>query len=139
MSITTSVERIGNEVNTQADLIGQIQAALVGKSAIPEGYIKPEGTKEITENGVYDVTNYAAVEVEVAGGALQEKTVTPTSEEQVITPDAGYYGLSKVIVKAAEGTVLPDNVGIFYISKANSLLDYNSFTFVNSAVETQAE
>ena len=100
MSITKSVERIGNEVNTQADLIEQIQAALVGKSAIPEGYIKPEGTKEITENGVYDVTNYAAVEVEVDGAAL------------------------------------PDNVGIYYIGRANSVLNADNFDFVTTAVGT---
>lgn len=60
------------EVNTQAELIEQIQAALVGKSTIPDGYIKPTGTKAITENGVYDVTNYAAVEVEVEGAALPD-------------------------------------------------------------------
>lgn len=77
MSITTSVERIGNEVNTQAELIDQIQAALVGKSTIPDGYVKPEGTKAITENGVYDVTNYAAVEVEVA--ALPDNVFTSSA------------------------------------------------------------
>lgn len=32
---------------------------------IPEGYIKPTGTKTITENGTHDVTEYASVEVEV--------------------------------------------------------------------------
>lgn len=100
---------------------------------IPDGYIQPSGTLNVTQNGEYDVTNYAAVEVEVAGGALQEKTVTPTSEEQVITPDAGYYGLSKVIVKAAEGTVLPDNVGIYYIGKANSVLKLD---FESTAIGT---
>ena len=54
---------------------------------------------------------------------LQTKTVTPTTSQQIITPDMGYEGLEKIVVNApllqtktvtADGTVTPDEgyVGI---------------------------
>ena len=35
---------------------------------IPENYIKPSGTKNITENGTHDVTKYASVNVQIETG-----------------------------------------------------------------------
>ena len=38
---------------------------------VPSGYIKPTGSKTITENGTHDVTQYASAVVDVAGKPTQ--------------------------------------------------------------------
>lgn len=60
------------------------------------------GTKTITENGTYDVAEYAdaLVNVPSAEPELQAKTATPSTSQQVITADSGYDGLSQVTVSA---------------------------------------
>lgn len=67
-------------------------------------YIRPQGTKSITANGSsIDVTEYAAVNVNVSGGGgtYQAKTnIAPTTSSQTITPDSGYDALSSVQINA---------------------------------------
>lgn len=60
------------------------------------------GTKTITENGTYDVAEFAdaTVNVPAAQPRLQAKTATPSTSQQVVKPDNTYDGLSQVTVGA---------------------------------------
>lgn len=74
------------------------------------GGITPSGTLEITENGTYDVTNYASAEVNVSAEAAE-----PELEEITITANGEYLptgdGFSKVTVNVpSTSTGLPDTI-----------------------------
>lgn len=75
----------------------------------------PTETKSITANGTYTPSNgkyFSSVNVNVVGDAfdIQSKSITPTESEQIVTPDAGYDGLSSVTVGAISSTYIGSGV-----------------------------
>lgn len=72
------------------------------ENAVSSGGITPAGTINISSNGTYDVTEYASANVNVPEKEFntQTKTATPSTSQQIITPDSGYDGLSQITVEA---------------------------------------
>ena len=83
-------------------------------NSIPSQYIIPSGNKSIIANGTgIDVINYATVSVNVPTGntiSNQDKTVTPTESQQIITADSGYTGLGTVTVNAISSTYVGSGI-----------------------------
>lgn len=94
LGLATSTDKL-DELATKAAAIknqGAVDASVKeGESyTIPAGYHNGSGTvKGVSGGGNYN---------------LQKKSVTPTKEQQSISPDQGYYGLSAVTVGA-----IPEN------------------------------
>lgn len=71
------------------------------------GYPEPTGSVSITENGTYDVKDVASAVVAVPSSepVLQSKTAVRNG---TVTPDAGYDGLSSVVVNVpSTGPIAP--------------------------------
>lgn len=93
LGLANSVDKLDVLADAVASIINQGAVSITVKegetATIPAGYHNGAGTIA----GVGGGGNYN----------LQSKTVTPTKQQQAVTSDVGYYGLSDVIV-----TAIPD-------------------------------
>ena len=77
---------------------------------IPDEYIIPDGTLEVTVNGDVDVTNFKKARVGVyTPPKLQDKEITPSKQIQIVNSDNEYDGLNQVIVNSIpEEYIIPN-------------------------------
>ena len=113
MSVATEITRIQTDRNTIRNKLidfGLVEsgANLDACATAIDGIVNRGAVSATVQEGdTYTIPkgyhNGAGTVSGVAGGGsynLQSKTVTPTKQQQSITPDGGYYGLSDVTVNA---------------------------------------
>lgn len=114
MSIATEISRIQSDRNTIRNKLidfglAESTSNLDTLAAAVDGIVNCGAVSaQVQEGDTYTIPkgyhNGSGTVSGVAGGGgnynLQSKTVTPTKQQQAITPDAGYYGLSDVTVNA---------------------------------------
>lgn len=108
-----------NEQNVTPD-DGYDGLSKVTVNPIPDGYIKPEGTLDITKNGEYDVTNYEKANVNIAsvGGneledAILSNTISGDYTNDRITYLGGYHFLQSKITSASFPKVTSIGTNVF--------------------------
>lgn len=115
-------------------------------NAIPSEYIVPSGTKEITENGSYDVTNYESANVNIeigtdttdataiAGDIVINKTAYVNGEK--VTGAMAQLGFDGLVEASEDAVVVDENSdGTKMLSMAGYTTNtMNSYVKPNSAV-----
>ena len=100
---------------------------------VPEGYIKPSGTLNITKNGTYDVTEKASAVVSIPEReiVLQDKTI---EENGTYSADAGYDGLGQVTVNVSGGTNTESEEVAALLSNTMTVFDNSLVTTLRTRV-----
>lgn len=124
MSIATQIASIESSRNTIRNKLVELGMAQSGdkleKLAGAMGNIVNQGAVYATvkEGDTYTIPkgyhNGIGTVSGVAGGGsynLQSKTVTPTKNQQNVTPDSGYYGMSDVTIHAIPFFCVGNNAG----------------------------
>ena len=133
---------------TYPDIREYREAIVNVPSEIPEGYYKPEGTKVITENNIYDVKTYASVDVRVPGKVLPVYDGDFTVGEDSVTISGKWkIDISKLLVLSEQGqdvnfsidagaadgdafTLMVYTSGSLYYVKENGV-QYNVFSYTD--------
>lgn len=94
-------------VKIQVDSQGKAYVTSDNKVLVANNGITPSGTMNITQNGIYDVTEYASANIEVPGSSalLSTLTVTPSQTAQTISPTGGIDGWDTVNVSAVTSSI----------------------------------
>lgn len=104
-----------------------------GGTDIPDGYIKPSGTINISANGTYDVTEKASAVVAIPERqiVLQDKTI---EENGTYSADSGYDGLGQVTVNVSGGTNTESEEVAALLSNTMTVLDNSLVTTLRTRV-----
>ena len=126
-SIFTKIKKYPYEFEIDSELkLASIDGVKIAKGeTIPEGYLKPSGTKEIEENGEYDITEYEKVKVNVPMNI-------PSNAKVIYNMDvSGTWGKKNYVVKDSD--VEKYSMLLVFISHANDM-----GTTGNAEIETTA-
>lgn len=117
VTVNGMVEFVGGWQNSTTSIYGIYDVIIAPVQAeLPDIYRIERTTMDDIAEEVQRITgtetkmSTAQIQSGLESVVLQEKSATPTTETQAITPDNGYYGLSKVTVNPAllqEKTVTP--------------------------------